>query len=404
MPKFRFRAATTEGTVITGVESSTAIGDLRSRLLDRNLQPISILEKRSVLQFEITQKKVKKRELMHLCRQLSVFLRSGVSVLEALTVLSEETTNKLLKSALEGMRLSLESGARFSDAAGEHPELFPAYAVEILRSAELTGNLDEVLDQLGDYLEREIETTQRVRSAMAYPAVVLGLAVVVSTVLVVYVLPKFRSFFSSLNAKLPLPTRILLAIAHWLADWGLIVAGVLLAIAIAGIAASRTERGKEVRDSLILKIPIIGSLIHTAIVERFCRLLASMTMAGVGLPEAIAVTTAATGNAVFRKGLTQARSAMMRGEGLAGPLSATGLFPGAARQMFAVGENTGDLDDQLQAAASYLDRELDYKIKRFTALIEPAVIIAVGLIVGFVAIALVSAMYGIFHQVKVNGN
>jgi type IV pilus assembly protein PilC len=401
VPKFRFRAATPDGTVITGVESSTAVGELRTRLLDRNLQPISILEKKGILQFEITQKKVKKRELMHLCRQLAVFLRSGVSVLEALVVLAEETTNKLLKSALDGIRVSLESGVRFSDAAAEHPELFPAYAVEILRSAELTGNLDEVLDQLADYLDREIETTHRLRSAMAYPLVVMGLAIVVSAVLVVYVLPKFRSFFASLHAKLPLPTRILLAIAHFIANWGLIVGAMILVLVIVGIALVRTERGREIRDQFILKIPVIGSLVHTALVERFCRLLASMTMAGVGLPEAIAVTAAATNNAVFRKGLTEARAAMMRGEGLAGPLSATGLFPGAARQMFAVGENTGDLDDQLQAAASYLDRELDYRLRRFTALIEPAVIVGVGIIVGFVAIALVSAMYGIFHQVKV---
>jgi type IV pilus assembly protein PilC len=401
VPKFRFSAASADGTVVNGVEASVAVGDLRNSLLDRNLQPISINEKKSILQFEITQKKVKKRELMHLCRQLSVFLRSGVSVLEAFMVLADETSNKLLRSALEGMRVSLESGARFSEAAGQHPELFPAYAVEILRSAELTGSLDEVLDQLGDYLEREIETAQKVKSALAYPAVVMVLAVVVSTVLVVYVLPKFRTFFSSLHAKLPLPTRILLAFAKWIGAWGLITGALILVLAIAAFVASRTPRGQEIKDQLILKIPMIGNLIHTAIIERFCRLLSSMTVAGVALPEAIAVTTAATNNTVFQKGLTEARAAMMRGEGLAGPLAATGLFPGAARQMFAVGESTGNLDDQLQAAANYLDRELDFKIKRFTTLIEPAVIISVGVIVGFVAIALVSAMYGVFHQVKI---
>ena len=279
--------------------------------------------------------------------------------------------------------------------------LFPAYAVEILRSAELTGNLDEVLDQLGDYLEREIETAHKVKSALAYPAVVLGLAVVVSLILVIYVLPKFRTFFSSLNAKLPLPTRMLLAVADWMGKYGLYLGLVMVAIVVGAFLLMRTPQGKEFRDKLVLKLPFLGSLIHTAIIERFCRLLASMTVAGVALPEAIAVTTAATNNTVFRKGLTSARAAMLRGEGLAGPLSATGLFPGAARQMFAVGESTGNLDDQLQAAANYLDRELDYKIQRFTTLIEPAVIITVGVIVGFVAIALVSAMYGIFHQVKV---
>ena len=230
----------------------------------------------------------------------------------------------------------------------------------------------------------------------------MGLAVVVSIVLVVYVLPKFRTFFKSLNAKLPLPTRMLLAVANWLGRWGLYI-GVLAVVGV-GRAVFRScgPPGAGNKDRLVLKTPVIGGLIHTAIIERFCRLLASMTVAGVALPEAIAVTTAATNNFVFRTRLTEARAAMMRGEGLAGPLAATGLFPGAARQMFAVGESTGNLDDQLQSAANYLDRELDYRIKRFTTFIEPAVIVAVGLVVGFVAIALVSAMYGIFNQVKVS--
>jgi type IV pilus assembly protein PilC len=401
MANFRFSAASADGTVINGTQSGDAPATVRQLLVDRNLQPISITEKRSILQLEITQKKVKKRNLMHLCRQLAVFLRSGVSVLEAFTVLIEETTDKLMKKALIGMRESLEAGSRFSEAASLHTELFPAYAIEVLRSAELTGNLDAVLDQLSDYLEREIETKHKVNSALAYPMVVLGLAVVVSVILVVYVLPKFKTFFTSLHAKLPLPTRMLLAFANWIGTWGPYLGTFFVVALIVSLIAMRTPQGRELRDRAILRIPIVGNLVNTAILERFCRLLASMTVAGVALPEALAVTTGATNNVVFRKGLTTARGAMMRGEGLAGPLSATGLFPGAARQMFRVGEDTGTLDDQLAAAANYLDRELDYKIKRFTTAIEPAVIIAVGLIVGFVAIALVSAMYGIFHQVKV---
>ena len=163
---------------------------------------------------------------MHLCRQMAVFLRSGVSVLEALAgPFRGDANNKLLKSALDGMRISLEAGARFCEAAADHPELFPGYTVEVLRSAELTGNLDEVLDQLADYLDREIETEHKVKSALAYPAVVMLPAVVVSTVLVVYVLPKFRTFFSSLHAKLPLPTRMLLGLAKWIGHWGLYAGG-----------------------------------------------------------------------------------------------------------------------------------------------------------------------------------
>jgi type IV pilus assembly protein PilC len=401
MPRYQFSAAAVDGSVITGTEKSGGVNDVRELLLGRNLQPISISEKRGVLQFEITQRKVKKRELMHLCQQLAVFIRSGVSVIEALLVLSEETSDKLTRTALDGMRLSLEGGSRFSEAAAEHPELFPGYSVEVLRSAELTGNLDQVLDQLAEYLEREIDTSSKVKSALAYPMIVMVLAVVVSCVLVIYVLPKFKSFFTSLHAKLPLPTRMLLAFGNWIGRWGLFLGIAIISLTVLTWLVGRTPQGRELKDKLILRIPIIGDLIHTAIVERFCRLFASMTVAGVALPEALAVTTAATNNTVFRKGLTTARAAMLRGEGLAGPLADTGLFPGAAKQMFAVGESTGNLDDQLQSAANYLDRELDYKIKRFTTMIEPAVIIGVGLIVGFVAIALISAMYGIYHQVQI---
>jgi type IV pilus assembly protein PilC len=400
MPKFQFSAAAADGSVISGVESSRALDDLRASLVARNLQPISISEKKSVLQFEITARKVKKRELMHFCRQLAVFVRSGVSVIEALVILSEEAPDRTMRTALENIRMALESGAPFAEAAANHPEMFPGYSVEVLQTAELTGSLDEVLEQLGDYLEREIETEHKVRSALAYPSIVVLLAIAVSITLVVYVLPKFKTFFSTLNAKLPLPTRILLAFARWIGTWGPLIGGVLAVMIVMFLLALRTTQGKQVKDTVLLRIPVIGNLIHTAIVERFCRLLASMTTAGVSLPDAIAVTTAATNNAVFRRRLTEARNAMLRGEGLAGPLADTGLFPGAARQMFAVGENTGSLDDQLRAAANYFDRELDHKIKRFTTLIEPAVIVAVGLIVGFVAVALISAMYGIFHQVK----
>ena len=401
MPKYRFSAAAVDGTVVNGIEQADGITLVRDILLDRNLQPISISEKKTILDFEITKKAVKKRDLMHLCRQLAVFVRSGVSVLEALTVISEETSDKLLKSCLDGMRIALEGGSRFSEAASQFPALFPNYSVEVLRSAELTGNLDVVLDQLAEYLDREIETEHKVKSALAYPSIVMVLAIVVSTVLVVYVLPKFRTFFKSLHATLPLPTRMLLAIAKWISDWGAIAGGIIVAAVIAAFVFSRTIQGKELKDKLVLKIPVVGNLIHTAIIERFCRLLASMTIAGVALPEALAVTTAATNNTLFRRGLTEARAAMMRGEGMAAPLADTGLFPGAAKQMFTVGESTGNLDEQLQAAANYLDRELDFKIKRFTTFIEPAVIVGVGVIVGFVAIALISAMYGIFHQVKV---
>jgi type IV pilus assembly protein PilC len=152
---------------------------------------------------------------------------------------------------------------------------------------------------------------------------------------------------------------------------------------------------------VLLKVPLTGDLLQHAILERVCRILGSMVRAGVPLPEAMVVTADATNNAVYRRGLSAIREEMLKGQGLAGPIARSGLFPGAARQMFRVGEDTGSLDQQLDTAAAYYDRELDYRIKRFSSLIEPAVILVMGLIVGFVALALVSAMYGIYHQVKI---
>jgi type IV pilus assembly protein PilC len=217
-----------------------------------------------------------------------------------------------------------------------------------------------------------------------------------------WVLPRFKTFFASLHAKLPLPTRMLLSIANFFTnDWIVLAAAaaVIIVMVVLGIV---TKRGKEIRDRIFLKVPVLGELIRAAILERFCRILYSMVSTGVPLPEALQVTSAATTNTVYRSGLADARIGMMRGDGLAGPLSATGLFPPAARHMLRVGESTGTMDDQLESAAIYFDRELDYKLKRFTALFEPAVILFVGIIVGFVAIALISAMYGIYRQVHIS--
>ena len=399
MPTFTYEAIAPDGQMTSGKKKADNIAVVHAELALKDLQPISVAEKKGILQFELTKKKVKRKDLMHLSRQLAVFIKAGIPILEAIQILAEES-NKLLKKGLEDMARLLESGDTFAQAAGAHPEIFPNYYLEILRSAELTGNLDAVLEQLADYLEREMEAKRKVVSAITYPCIVLVLAVVTCVVMVLFVLPKFVVFFESLDAKLPLPTRMLLGFSSFISTYKLIIGGVLLVVAITVAVGLRTEKGQNLKDRLLLRLPILGPLIKVSILERFCRILSSMTSAGVSLPEALAVTSAATNNVVFRRGIASAQEAMMRGEGLAAPLAATGLFPAAARQMMRVGEDTGTLDDQLVTAADYFDRELDYKIKQVTNMLEPAVILFTGLVVGFVAVALVSAMYGIFNQVE----
>jgi type IV pilus assembly protein PilC len=373
---------------------------LEASLPDGPLPQSKARQKKSIWQFELTAKKVPRKDLMHFSRQLAVFIKAGIPILDALEAIQEEMGNKFFRSVVDEMIESLRSGSTFADAAASHESAFPSFYLGILRSAELTGQLDTVLVQLSEYIERDLEARRKVTSALMYPGIIGLMSIVVVAVLVGFVLPRFKAFFNDLDAKLPLPTRLLLSFSDFVSQNLLYIVSSLGLLAVLLLVVLRTDRGKAVRDRTLLKLPALGDLLQHVVLERFCRILSSMMTAGVPLPEAMRVTTEATSNYVYKVGLTEAREAMLRGEGLAKPLSDSGLFPPSAKQMFRVGENTGTLDQQLETAATYFERELDYKIKRFTSLFEPAVLILMGGVVGFVAIALVSAMYGIFTQVN----
>jgi type IV pilus assembly protein PilC len=400
MPRYAYTALTADGAEVSGVLAADSKQALSAQLTGRQLQVVSAAEKKSILQLEITKRRVPRKEVMHFSRQLGAFLTAGIPILDAIEAIAAETSHRAFRSALMDMADTLRGGETFSNAAAAHPEAFPDFYLGILRSAESTGQLDEVLDQLSEYLERDLDAKRRVAAALVYPAVILVMSVVTVVVLTSFVLPKFESFFHQLHARLPLPTRILLDLSHFLTTWWFVFVGAAGAAVSAAGASLRTQRGRDARDRLILRVPVVGDLVRHAVLERFARILSSMVRAGVPLPQALVVTGQGTNNVVYREGLMTAREAMLRGEGLAQPLSDTGLFPAAARQMIKVGEDTGSLERQLDAAAAYFDRELDYKLKRFTGLFEPAVILVMGLVVGFVAIALVSAMYGIFRQAR----
>lgn len=401
MPKFAYVAEREDGSQAKGVEKFDTLAEARLALLDRELSVVEITEKTSWTQVEITRKKVKREELMHLSRQLAAFIRAGIPILDAIDMMALEASSSAVREVMTAIAADLRAGERLSDAVDRHPEVFPDYYRGILRSAELTGQLDTVLDQLSRYLERDLEARNKIKAALIYPMAIVLMAIVTVIVLITYVLPKFETFFSSLNAKLPLPTRILLGFGSFVGSFWWLILGALALAALAVVLALRTESGRFTRDRILLRLPAIGDTVRYAIVERFCRILASMTDAGVPLPEALLVATGTTRNLVFERALGKARHAMMEGAGIAGPLARTELFPGTIIQMIRVGEQTGQLDRQLETAAGYFASELDFKIKRLTTMFEPIVITIMGLIVGFVAIALVMAMYGIYNQVSV---
>ena len=401
MNRYAYVATGPDGRRTSGVQKAADADSAVLALYERELRDIEISEKKSILRLELTAPRVKREGVMHLSRQLGAFVRAGVPLIDAVRILGDETSNSSVTRMLRSVEQGLRAGDRLSDCVDRHPKIFPEFYREILRSAELTGQLDVVLDRLAGYLERDLEARRRIKAALIYPAMIALMSVVTVVVLATFVLPRFRAFFASLDAKLPLPTRMLLGITDFLgAWWWALLAGLLAGIVLYALAV-RTPGGRYARDSVLLAVPAIGPAVRHALVERFCRILSSMVGAGVPLPEALRVATDSLRNRVFMHALARVGHAVLEGEGLARPLTGSGLFPVTAAQMIRVGEDTGTLDTQLEVTAQYYEGELDYRLKRLTALFEPVVIVVMGLVVGFVAVALVSAMYGIFDQVHV---
>jgi type IV pilus assembly protein PilC len=401
MPRFAYAATTRDGGRSSGVQKADSRAAAELALYDRELRDIQVTEKKSLLQLEISGPRVKRDDLMHLSRQMAAFIRAGLPILDAVHTIGEESENSSIRRIMTDIEDGLRSGERFSDCLDRHAKIFPDFYRGIVRSAELTGELDTVLARLALYIERDLEARRKIKSATIYPTAVALMSIVTIVVLAAYVLPKFKVFFESLNAKLPLPTRMLLAVTDFLSQWWWALLVGLGVVILAIVAALQSEGGRFAKDRFLLAVPVLGQTIQYALVERFCRVLASMVSAGVALPEALRVASESLRNRVYTQGLSGVNEAMLEGEGIAAPLAKTGLFPPTASQMLRVGEETGTLDGQLEVSAQYYETELDYKLKKLTALFEPAIIVVMGLLVGFVAVALVSAMYGIFNQVKV---
>lgn len=396
MPKYRYDALTLDGENAAGVIEAESLTRARNMLLARDLQLTKLEEKKSIGEFEITARRIKGPELMLFSRQLGAFVRSGIPVLTALEALLDEYQKGLLHQVLIDAADALRNGSSFADAIALHSSAFPPYYVPMLRAAELTGALDQVLGQLSQYVERDLEARRVIKSALTYPAVILVMSLATVAVLVTFVLPKFATFFKSFGAKLPLPARILVGTANFVSQtwlYMLVALGVLLAGAVIFF---RSPGGRVFRDRMFLRLPMIGEIVRLAVIERFCRVFGAMIRAGVPLPDAMRAAGDSARNIVFERALVNAREEMLRGSGIAGPIRRCGLFPRAAVQMMQVGEDTGSLDHQLETAGEFYEGELGHKVKQLTTLFEPAIIVFMGLVVGFVAIALISAMYGIF--------
>ena len=399
--KYRYEGETIEGQRVKGEITAPSANAARNELAVQGLRVTKIAEKKG-LSVEITKEKVPLVDIMHFSRQMATFLRAGVPMTEALDNLRQDADNKRFQLVLGDVLDRVTGGRSVTEALSMHADIFPSYFMALLGASEHTGAMDEAFDQLHKYIKRDVELTRAVRKALIYPIILVFVSVIVVLVIVLFAIPKFADFFKDFDAKLPLPTRMLMAVSDFVQSTAGLVTGVILVIAVVSlILYVRTPNGRRNLHAFQLKLPLISNVITYSSTERFTRVLAALLDAGVPLTDAIPSAIDCANNMVYKERLGKSLEGVLEGRGFAQPLVETELFPNPVIQMVRVGERSGELSDQLNNAASFYEDELSYAVDKLTASFEPIMMLVIGGVVGFVALAMVSAMYGIYGQVEI---
>jgi type IV pilus assembly protein PilC len=341
---------------------------------------------------------VKPKEVIMFSRQLAILLESGIDIVTSIDLFRTQAGNKVFKGILEEIVADLRGGSSFSEALAKHPKVFTVMYCRTIAAGEQSGNLDTVLKRIADYMERTATATKKIKSAMTYPIVVLVVAVVVVIVLVFFVMPTFTSLYSSMGAKLPLVTTLLLNFADGAAKYGVYVLLVLVAAVVGLFLYIRTTAGRIKWDRFLLHLPVIGPIIQLNELSRCSRTISMMIKVGLPLPDIITMCIQSTGNKIMSQALNGVKQDMLAGEGLAQPMAKREIFLPLMVQMVSVGEKTGNLGNTLTTVADSYEADADDKTMAAVGLLQPALTIAMAIVVGFIAVAMISAMYGIYGQ------
>ena len=340
--------------------------------------------------------RVKPKEIAMFSRQLALLLESGTDIVTSLDLLQEQMTNESLKKTIGYVASDIRAGSSLSVALSRHPLAFSPMYYRAIAAGEQGGNLEVVLRQMATHIEKGINTEKQIRGALTYPFIVVIVAVIVVIILATFVLPAFTKMYAEFGAELPLITRILMSISDWFSKYGLyLILGILVAV-VAVFAYIRTPGGKHWWDTTVLKLPVIGRVVHLGELSRCCRTMSLLIRIGLPLPEVLAMVTNNSNNKVVADNLTGVQHDLIRGEGLSRPMAKRKLFLPLMTQMVKVGEETGNLDNTVETVAESFEMEAADKTAAAIALIQPVMTIIIGLVVGFVVLAMVSAMYSIY--------
>lgn len=388
MPKFNWEAKTRSGDLRKGQMVADDDEAVTARLRQEGLSATKI--KKAGREFSISfGTGIESKDIVIFTRQLATMIDAGLPLVQCLDILSTQSENKAFARVLHSVKAHVEAGATFSEGLRKHPKVFDELYVNLISAGEIGGILDTILHRLSTYIEKAVKLKRQVKGAMTYPITILIIASVVVIVLLTKVIPVFENMFLEMKAgSLPAPTQIVINISNgFIANWYWFFGGGV-AFFVAFGAMLRSDKGRDVFDAFILKVPIIGNVLRKVIVARFTRTLGTLLSSGVPILDALEICAKTSGNRVVERGVLYAREKISEGQDLAGPLGQSGVFPPMVIQMIGVGEQTGAMDEMLQKIADFYEDEVDVAVASLTALMEPAMMAFLGVLIGGLIIAM----------------
>jgi len=389
MPIYKWEGKTLKGVIKKGEMEAGTEGAIRIHLRQQNIIPTKISAKGKEITISLPfGKKVQQRSIAIFTRQLATMIDAGLPLVQSLEILASQQDNKIFKGILREIREDVEGGSTFAGALKKHPGVFNDLYTNLVVAGEEGGILDNILNRLANYIEKAEALKKKVKSALVYPSVIITVAVAVVMILMIFVIPVFEQMFSSAGQNLPLPTLIVVMISKFVRKYVFIVVPALILGFFLLRKYHQTESGKILMDRFLLKAPVFGELFRKIAVARFSRTLGTLVSSGVPILDGLNIVSKTAGNKVIETAILNARASIREGETIAEPLGRSNIFPPMVIQMISVGESTGALDSMLTKIAEFYEDEVDVAVGNLTSMLEPLLMIFLGVVIGGVVIAM----------------
>lgn len=401
MAIFKYKAINSEGQRIEGSQSADSESQIREMLLSNQYYPLSIEKENSKSKKSFSfNSKVKLKDIAVFCRQFYVMLDSGLSIGKALNILIEQCEKPKLREALIGVNGELKRGETLASSMRKRKDVFPNLLTSMIDAGERSGNLDIILKRMAEYYEKETKIRGKIKSAMIYPIVLGVVAIIAITFILTFVMPTFVQMFEENNVDLPMSTKMVLETSKVLGKYGIIIFLILVTAIILLGKYLKSEEGQYKLSSINLKIPVIKKLTQKIIVSRFTRTMGIVSSSGMSLVTSIEIVASVVGNKIAEKELLKVKEKVLKGEGLGDSIMNIKIFPPMLASMVKIGEEAGSLDSILDKTADFYDDELEREIKTATALVEPSMIVLMGIIIGFLLISILTPMFKMYNSIS----